>query len=280
MLREVQGVPLWMPSSHLLADYAAVAPAYGQNLVELATLLAADRGEPLQVIDVGANIGDSAMQIRRQIDAKVLAVEGDPYYLDYLRRNGGDGQGVTVAPVLLTSDRDHDRVWTPTRRGGTTHFREQSADSSAPIGIDRQVSLPVSRLPATYPAFDNVGLIKSDTDGYDVVLIPELAVAYAESRPALFLEYDPALSASVSGVPAEAVWDPLRALGYDTVGFWSNTGVALGTTPVATAGDFASELLTQRARAGGYLDAVVVHAEDPAGQAAVVALFDGSMADG
>lgn len=278
--REVQGVPLWLPWSHRLPDYAAIAPAYGQNLVELAALLAVDGGEPLKVLDVGANIGDSTLQVRNRTAARVLAVEGDPFYLDYLRRNVGDGPDVTIAPVLLTTDRDRDLAWAPNRSGGTTHFRELDAGSSAPAASGSQESLAISQLRETYPDFDTVGLIKSDTDGYDVVLIPELAAAYSGSRPVLFFEYDLGLSMSVSGVAAETMWARLEALGYDCVGFWGNWGNALGTTKIDQAGELASTLLSQGEKAPAYLDAVVVHSEDAVGQTAVAALFSSPVAGG
>ncbi|MBN9619231.1 MAG: hypothetical protein J0H43_05810, partial [Actinobacteria bacterium] len=59
--RSVQGVRLTLPWSHMLPDYARVSPQYGQNLVELAAGLGAALGGPLPVLDIGANIGDSAL---------------------------------------------------------------------------------------------------------------------------------------------------------------------------------------------------------------------------
>jgi FkbM family methyltransferase len=262
VFRDVQGVGLWMPWSHRLPDYVAVCPDYGQNLVELAALLSPPgSAEPLHVLDVGANIGDSAKQILDQVDARVLAVEADPYYLDYLRRNVGDRADVTIAPVLLTTASDSEREWSPSRRGGTTHFRERDASAPAPAVEEAKQSLSISRIRGEYPAFDSVRLIKSDTDGYDTRLIP-------------FFEYDPALTSSVSGSRAEQVWSELSELGYDRVGFWANDGLALASVPCEGAGEVGTALLTAADRRVDYLDAVAVHADDPVGQAAVAALFD------
>src|SRR5690242_14860117 len=81
--RTVQGVELRMPWSHRLPDYAAAVPAYGQNVVRLAEALGGDHTLP--VVDVGANIGDTALQVLHRVDARVLCVEGDPHWLTWLR---------------------------------------------------------------------------------------------------------------------------------------------------------------------------------------------------
>src|SRR5882757_8295119 len=86
--RTVQGVTLTMPKNHMLPLYAKLKPVYGQNLVQLAVALAkAEPNEPLKVLDIGANIGDSALQISAASGAHVLCVEGDRYWADYLHRN-------------------------------------------------------------------------------------------------------------------------------------------------------------------------------------------------
>ena len=271
--RTVQGVDLWMPWSHRLPDYAAVAPDYGQNLVRLAALLAPKNDEtPLEVLDVGANIGDSTKQILAAANARVLAVEGDPHYLGYLRRNVGGLAEVTVAEVLVTAQEDGSH-WTPARRGGTTHFLTTDAEPEGPTSHAAR-SLSIERLVQAYPDFGNVRLVKSDTDGYDVELIPALAAAYGASRPVLFFEYDPRLTREVGGRDAGEVWPALSALGYDAVGYWDHAGGPLGQGTCAEAPARTAELLASAPEDIRYLDVAVVHAEDPVGQRALAQLFD------
>jgi FkbM family methyltransferase len=174
--RHVQGVDLYLPWSHLLPDYARATPAYGQNLVELAVGLGAalDPGTPLNVLDVGANIGDSAAQIVARTTARVLCVEGDPYWIDYLRRNVGNDGRVTLAEVFLAYPGSSWSGPTPVRAHGTTHFVDD-ANSSAGV-----TTLPITELRERYPAFDTMRLVKSDTDGLDVALIPAIVEAWKE----------------------------------------------------------------------------------------------------
>jgi FkbM family methyltransferase len=269
--RSVQGVDLWMPWSHRLPDYAVLSPAYGQNLVEMAALLQArDESEILSFLDVGANIGDSTRQILARVPARALAVEADPHYLTYLRRNLSDLPGATIVEALLTTASNDTRSWAPERRGGTTHFVEST---EAAGGSGAMPSLPIAHLVRDYPDFADMRLIKSDTDGYDTQLIPELAAAYASSRPVLFFEYDPALTASVAHVDAAKVWDDLAQLGYDQVGFWDNQGRALGSGPCTSAADATRALLQSAEPKVDYLDVCVVHGDDRVAREALATLI-------
>lgn len=270
--REVQGVGLWMPWSHRLPDYAKVAPAYGQNLVRFAQELGSREALALQFVDVGANIGDSTLQVLASTDAQALAIEADPYYLGYLRRNVEPrGADVTVAPVLLTLTQHRATTWSATRSGGTTHFTPDARED-ARAGVEQSSpALPVSDLPDAFPQFDRVRLIKSDTDGYDSELIPALARAYAASRPALFFEYDPRLTAEVSGNDVGEVWHQLAALGYEHVAFWDNAGAFLECAGIGRALDIA-ELRLAGSSSAAYLDVAVVHGLDRPGGESLSAL--------
>lgn len=269
VFREVQGVMMWLPWSHRLPDYAAYSPAYGQNLVRLAEMIADPDSQPLQVIDVGANIGDSALQILDKVESRVLAVEADPYYLGFLRRNTASTGAVTIAPVLLTSG-DQDRgLWSPSRRGGTTSFRPTGSSSPETSSREGPETLAVPALPHRFRAFDRVRLVKSDTDGFDSELIPALARVYAHSRPVLFFEYDPALTTKVSGNVAGAVWERLAELGYSDVAVWDNQGYYRAGVAIDRAAEVSAALLEGTRAAHPYLDVAVAHSADATGRAAL-----------
>lgn len=254
--RVVQGVELRLPWSHRLPDYARLEPAYGQNIVALATALAEDG--PLRLIDVGANVGDTAVQVLAAVDGEVLCVEGDPHWLAWLHRNVDRDSRITVHPGLLWSG--HDRLdLAPVRRGGTTRFAAGDADSAQVV--------TAAELRAAHPDFDRVRVVKSDTDGYDVRLVPALAEAYADVTPVLFFEYDHGLS-RLAGNDPMAVWPRLAALGYVEAGIWDNHGAALGRVPLAAISEVATGLDRKRPE-WDYWDVAVVHADDVSGLAAL-----------
>lgn len=268
--RHVQGVDMWLPWSHRLPDYARLAPSYGQNLVELAALLAVD-GTPLTVVDVGANIGDSTLQILNATESRVLCVEADGFFLDYLHRNVGDDPRVTIEASLLEPGDSVDAVQkAPVRVGGTTRFEPGTSSETAP-------TVSTSELRRRHPDLDQLRLVKSDTDGYDVVLVPALARAWSESSPVLFFEYDHVLS-RVAGNHPILVWDELAKLGYSEVAVWDFSGQPLGRMAVDDI-SVAARVLdgTPAGRSHDYWDVAVAHRDDEAALAALRKLVPGRL---
>ncbi|UMG91127.1 FkbM family methyltransferase [Nocardioides sp. TF02-7] len=258
--REVQGVRMVLPWAHRLPDYAGPGSAYGQNLVRLARLLA-EEAPPLTMLDVGANVGDSTLQVLDAADGTVLCVEADTYYLDFLHRNVDGDPRVTVVESLLALEETAART-TAVRTGGTTRFVEGGDADAMP-------SVTPARLRAEHPAFADLRLVKSDTDGYDVALVPAIAEAWRDSRPVLFFEYDPYLT-RIAGYDPLEVWDRLADLGYHQAGVWDNGGADVGRMTGAEVAARSGELDDfPRNRPGrrSYWDVAVVHDDDPAGLA-------------
>lgn len=257
VVRDVQGVRMVLPWSHRLPDYAPSGSIYGQNLVQLARLLAGDE-RPLTVLDVGANVGDSALQILNAAEGKVLCVEGDTAYLEYLHLNTDTDARVTIVEALLAVD-ELGSATTAVRTGGTTRF-VRGGDA------DAMPSITPTELRARFPEFTDLRLVKSDTDGYDVALVPAIAEAWHEARPALFFEYDPYLI-RIAGLDPYAVWPRLKALGYHDVAVWDNGGTPVRQTTTQEIAAHAAVLdapSNQRSRGRRYWDVAVVHTDDTA----------------
>jgi FkbM family methyltransferase len=254
VVREVQGVRMVLPWAHRLPDYARGDSAYGQNLVHLAARLAAAGTEPLTVLDIGANVGDSALQILNAADARVLCVEGDPFYLDFLHLNVDADPRVSVVEALLVVG-DAPPAGTAIRTGGTTRFAHGEVQ-------DGLASISTDELRVANPDFARLRLAKSDTDGFDVTLIPAVAEVWSDEPPVLFFEYDHRLSRLAGNDPYE-VWARLAGLGYHDVAVWDNGGRPLGRTTV-------DEVVAQAAvldrsfdeRGVHYWDVAVAHGED------------------
>lgn len=262
VVREVQGVTMVLPRSHRLPDYAGPGSIYGQNLVDLARALATD-SSPLTVIDVGANVGDSTLQILDAVEGRVLCVEADAAYLDYLHRNVDGDSRVEVVEALLVTDPGASGA-TAVRSGGTTRFTEGASADAA------RTTTP-EELRSGHPAFADLRLVKSDTDGYDVALVPALAATWAHSTPVLFFEYDPYLI-RIAGFDPLQVWQDLAALGYDDVAVWDNAGRPVRRTTADGIGSqigVLDEFNHRRPGSRSYWDVAVVHSGDRAGHAAL-----------
>jgi FkbM family methyltransferase len=262
--RRVQGVELYLPWSHRLPDYARSCPTYGQNLVDLAVELSSQQpGVPLQVLDVGANVGDSALQILARTPARVLCVEGDPFWGRFLRRNVEGVEAVTIVECFLTDSAFSWSGASPVRTDGTTtHF---VPDVSTTVE-----ALTVEELRRRHPEFSEVRLIKSDTDGMDVALVPALIDAWRDTRPVTFFEFDPRLARAAGFTDPDQLWPRLADLGYRRAAVWDNGGRPLGQFDVAD-GAKHSKVLAESPRRLGYhfWDVAVRHGDDAAAASAL-----------
>lgn len=272
--RNVQGVELVLPWSHALPDYGRIFPNYGQNLVALAAGLQARRSPeagPLPVLDIGANIGDSALQIIAATDARVLCVEGDPHWVGYLRRNVGTDSRVVIEDVLLAPPEAEE--WqgaSPVRTHGTTRFVRDEAGGAAP-------TLRATELRARHPDFDQVRLVKSDTDGFDPMLVPAAAQAWHDVGPVLFFEFDPMLARAVDDADPNRLWDRLADLGYDRLAVWDNLGDPLGRLDTTAAREAAASLEPRPVAYGyHYWDVAACRSDDSAALATFDELVSGA----
>lgn len=259
--RSVQGVALWMPWEHRLPDYAKLDPTYGQNLVAIAAELAREVG-PYGFVDIGANIGDSALQVLAVApDVSVLLVEADPYYLRYLRRNLRGRADCQIEPVLVLAESSGTSALAPVRTGGTTRFA--AGESSAP-----RRSVSVGELRQNARSLLSVRLVKCDTDGLDTTLAPASARVWLDQVPIVFFEYDEKLSRIAGDEAPDRVFDELDRLGYRTFAVWDNFG-----NPLAVAGPAETKALLPGMRAAiartdyYYWDVAAAHHTDEVGQA-------------
>ena len=257
--RFVQGVTLTLPWSHRLPDYAKTYPGYGQNLVALATVIGETEAPArFSIIDVGANVGDSALQILNAVDVDVVCVDGDPHWLPYLRENTArDPRVHIVHAMLLPSLQDGPKRFTTVRANGTTRF--------VPGGETEMGSTTTAdSLRASLPDLAPMRLIKSDTDGFDVRLLPGLARAYADTVPVLFFEFDPPMTRETGDPRPERIWGELIVLGYERCVVWDNFGKLLGSWSTVELPDVAAVLEHSLEERGyHYWDVAAIHGNDP-----------------
>jgi FkbM family methyltransferase len=259
--RTVQGVDMVLPWSHRLPDYARTEPLYGQNLPRLAAALTTRDERPVVTLDIGANVGDSALQILNATPGRVLCVEGDRVFLDFLHVNVDGLAEVAIEPALLAT-RVEDVSMAPVRVGGTTRFEPGQSQNTMP-------TITTSELRKRHPDFDQVRLVKSDTDGYDVDLVPAVARTWADTKPVLFFEYHHELT-RLAGYDPVAVWSDLAALGYRHVRVWDNGSRPIGSYPIEEMAERSAVLDGPiEERSYHFWDVAVVHADDAPGLQAV-----------
>jgi FkbM family methyltransferase len=183
-----------------------------------------DRYPDLTFIDIGANVGDTVVIVRRQAAVPVLCIEGDPMFFRLLNENIGSLQNVELVQSFL--DEVSGEV------AGTLVSGRGTARMSIGAGtsILRTVSLP--DLLKTYPQFRDSKLIKVDTDGMDFRILSGSRAVLASARPVLFFEYDPYL-AGLAGADGRRLLKELRQIGYRKVMVYENTGDYVNTLDIS-----------------------------------------------
>lgn len=229
---------LAMPWAHALPFHLARYPHYDAALPRLAAALAA-REPGLRVIDVGANIGDTASLLRERGPMPILAIEADEEYFGLLQRNARELDGVTCVRALLaeTDAAADEPAAALTKTAGTAHV-------AAGGGVTLDTLL------RSHPEFARAGLLKIDTDGFDLRVLRGAARLLAEAAPVVFVEWSPRHWETHGGSAPRDVFPLLRAAGYGTLAYYDNEGWLVGAE--RTAEPRLGEALCDYARAKGH----------------------------
>jgi spore maturation protein CgeB len=203
-------------SSHHLPQILAKLPNFGRNLADV--VLALDVEAPC-IIDVGANIGDTAILLARFAPgAKVLCVEGDPRFISDLNLNTAQIGNVTIAQIILSERSARVRGEFITKNG-TAHFA--LSEDSAVLQVQS-----LDDLLTAYPEFACPEVIKIDTDGFEPAILRGAKGVLSTARPVVFYEWHPDFY-SMAGENDTSHADLLMDLGYDGFMFFSNAGELL-----------------------------------------------------
>jgi FkbM family methyltransferase len=257
----IAGVEVLLPPEHRLPYFQAVFPSYDRYFGPVLGALA--QSQPVLLVDVGANVGDTAVAaVRASEKIDVIAVEGNPYFVGYLRRN--------VAP-FASRVRVVDRYVGPldssiryTHNGSTGGFVKvettAAADEAGTGDSGPGDSGPVDWVEVSSLVDDPARLVvwKCDTDGFDIHLTVANWDVLHRSCAALWMEYDPVIT---QGDPADiAELGRLLADSGRTVWMFDNVGThmvtARGPAVATLLADLTTWLRRQRESGTGvaYLD--------------------------
>ena len=203
-----------LPPEHKLPEYQAKGRLYDRFLPTLCLALPQD-GET--IIDVGANVGDSAIAIVQRCDNPILAIEGDEFYLDYLHRNVTSlparlKEHITVVPAMIGSG----RIAGSLVRDGTTATRSKNAGPALSKSLSLDDLLETRGVPK-----DSVSLIKVDTDGFDWDVLLSGQKTLHASRPLLYWENQ---IAPEYAEELKSFYEALGAIGYNHLSIFDNFG--------------------------------------------------------
>lgn len=248
----VEDVPLALPLSHNLPLYTTAHPNYATNLTRVARIVAG-KYSGASAIDIGANVGDSAVRMRLGGIGPILCIEGDRVFGAFLESNAARLSDVYVERVYVDGQGEQKGEVRVSRSNGSARLGARGEQVVAPM-------VSVADVVAAHPAFSDARLIKIDTDGMDLELAAGVARAITSHRPVLFFEYDPTMQAIADAVAGLMT---LADLGYESGLAWDNVGEYMFEFELADSGlirDVTGYFGSGRAK--GYLDLAVFGAAD------------------
>jgi FkbM family methyltransferase len=179
----IYGREVLMPKSHSILYNLSHFPHYNTNLQRIARQYQQFRNEQFSIIDVGANIGDTLLMLRQVTDLPVHCFEGDKFFYDLLEKNSA-GTGKSYIHQMLLSDKP-----------GTLKIKNELTLGTSVVVTDENEG--VSSVFDTIDHFfrerypnEKIGIIKTDTDGYDLKILRGAAETIRHHHPVVFLEYD------------------------------------------------------------------------------------------
>jgi FkbM family methyltransferase len=168
------------------------------------------------MIDIGANIGDTAAMMASHAANPLVLVEASDFFYAFLERNAGQFPNpVTLHKALIGEGR-------PTRGAmhhwaGTASFIEET---DGPIATTTRHLAEI--------AGDSVCLVKTDTDGFDFRILLSAVDWLSRVRPGVLFENQ--IRDADDLAAADQVVDRLANIGYTRAVVWDDAGHHLLST--------------------------------------------------
>ena len=233
MTVRVGSYELECPAQHLLHNLGTKQP-YRDLCVGIAARFIGEKYPSTLMIDVGANIGDTAAMISSHTTNPLLLVEGSPYFFDILQRNARQLPNVREVIHVLVSDTGGNVTGGFHHWGGTALFVERSGGDQV-----------VSSLTLAEIADPDTCFVKLDTDGHDFRIVCGSLDWFENSRAGLLVEDQ--ILAPTDLEESNEMFARLSDIGYTGFIVWDDAGFhILSTRSVGALRDLNRYLWKQR----------------------------------
>ncbi len=183
----------------------------------LLTTLTRKKYSSLAVVDIGANVGDTACLIKTAEDVPVLCIEGDDKSFEFLQKNVIQLSN-TTAHKLFLAEKTETITASLACAGWNTTILPGTAAATKSIKVMRFDDFIV-----TQPGGENYKLLKIDTEGFDCAIIRGATNFLRQVSPVIFFEYN-RQSMELIGEPGLDTLFSLAELGYSIIAFHDAKG--------------------------------------------------------
>ncbi len=209
------GNKMYMPFSHELPMYKKYNPKFMSNLRSFAGAVKSKNGN-LNCLDIGANIGDSVIEIGIK-DANYLLVEGNKKYSKFIKMNlQNKGYKYDVIETYLGSENKNTSCKLVEKTGtGRLEFGEEGVEKEFKIRTVDELILKKGFQP---------NFIKLGADGFEIKILKGTKYVLEHYHPALFLQWVPTQLRKAFDDPME-IFDCLEECGvYTDLNIYDNFG--------------------------------------------------------
>jgi FkbM family methyltransferase len=219
---ELKGKSMLIPWTHNLPVALKEFPGYSHNTARIGKYIS-ERFKNFTFIDIGANIGDTAVLQRSEAYYPVLCIEGDPFFFSLLVKNTESEKNV-VRVKAFVGDEDS------ALRG---EFSKHLGSGSISVGKGKEIAFKsLQTILSENPRFGKSKMLKIDTDGFDLKIIRGAKKFLKYARPVLFFEYDPYFIGR-NGENGLSIFPMLTGLGYRYILIYDNLGDLLLTGEIS-----------------------------------------------
>ncbi len=175
-----------LPHEHKLPEYQKAFKNYDKKLRNI--LESVSKYQNIQtIIDIGANVGDTAAFLRSYTNSKIICIEGDQVYLKYLSQNSKIIPDLTIVDAYVGAG-DETFLGEVTRKGGTAQIIQNENYTEGRVEVKTNSLGNILSNLSINPS--SIQLIKIDTDGYDFKILQSNKELIKQSKPNIYFEYD------------------------------------------------------------------------------------------
>lgn len=214
---QTNGQKFFCNFSHRLPFYQKEFPLYDRQLSKLCHHLHKELKRTINIVDVGANVGDTVLNIGLK-DAFYLCIEGNESFAKLIQHNLNHNYNYTLETCYLT-DNPNEMDYQPEVTNGTNRLLRRIHTSDGK-GILSQTLDQLIEAKYKNKFFD---LIKIDTDGFDFKVIRGAKQCLELWKPLLFFEWDKAYCKEQGENPL-SIFPILSDLGYSDCILFDNFG--------------------------------------------------------
>ena len=137
----------------------------------------------LAVVDIGANVGDTACIIKTAEEVPILCIEGDEYVFGFLQKNIAQFQNVTARKLFLGETTREIRA--SFEKSGWNLTLKPNETASQAVNLTRLDDFIFSE-----PEWQTFKLVKIDAEGFDCSIIRGATNFLRDVHPVIHFEYN------------------------------------------------------------------------------------------